>query len=110
MKPGFQKILDEYNQLTEQLSSGGDVDIAKVGKRQSELLPTVEKIQHLQKCEQQVEDNKALLDSDDEMMRNMAAEEIELLQSKLIELTEAIETDLIPKDENDDKNIIIEMR
>ena len=75
-----------------------------------ELLPTVEKIQSLEKCEAQIEENKQLLESDDEQMRNMAAEDIEILESKIIELINAIEIDLIPKDEHDDKNIIIEMR
>ncbi len=110
MKPGFIKILEEYKALTEQMSSGGDFDMAKVGRRQVELLPTVEKIQSLEKAEAQIEENKQLLDSDDEQMRNMAAEDIEMLESKIVELTDAIETDLIPKDEHDDKNIIIEMR
>ncbi len=110
MKPGFQKILDEYQALTDQMSSGGDFDMAKVGRRQTQLLPTVEKIQHLEQAEKQIEENKTLLDSEDEQMRNMAAEEIEMLESKILELTEAIEVDLIPKDENDDKNVMIEMR
>ncbi len=110
MKSGFIKILEEYKALTEQMSSGEDFDMAKVGRRQSELLPTVEKIQSLDKCEKEIEENKLLLESADEEMKNMAAEEIEMLESKIIELTDGIETDLIPKDENDDKNIIIEMR
>ncbi len=110
MKPGFQKILDEYQQLTEQMSSGSDFDMAKLGKRQAELLPTVEKIQHLQKCEQQITENQSLLDNEDEQIRNMAAEEIEVLESKIAELIDGIEVDLIPKDPNDDKDIIIEMR
>jgi peptide chain release factor 1 len=110
MKPGFIKILEEYNGLTEQMSSGGEFDMAKVGKRQVELLPIVEKIQSLETAEKQIEENKQLLESDDEEMRNMAVEEIELLEAKIMELTEAIEIDLIPKDENDDKNIMVEMR
>ncbi len=110
MKLGFQKILDEYNALTEQMSSGGDFDMAKVGRRQSELLPTVEKIQSLQKAENQIKENTQLIDNDEEEIRNMAIEEIEMLKTKIIELTEAIEVDLIPKDENDDKNVMIEMR
>ncbi len=110
MKPGFQKILEEYQQLTEQMSSGSDFDMAKLGKRQAELLPTVEKIQHLQKCEQQIIENQGLLDNEDEQIRNMAAEEIETLQAKIAELIDGIETELIPKDPNDDKNVIIEMR
>jgi peptide chain release factor 1 len=110
MKPGFLKILEEYQQLTGQMSNGGDFDMAKLGRRQAELLPTVEMIQSLQQYEKQIEENKQLLDNEDEEIRNMAAEEIELLESKILELTEAIEIDLIPKDENDDKNVIIEMR
>lgn len=110
MKPGFIKILEEYNALTEQMSSGGDFDMAKVGRRQVELLPTVEKIQHLEKLENQIEGSKNLLDNDDEMIRNMAAEEIEDLKSQILQLNEAIELELIPKDPNDDKNAIIEMR
>ena len=110
MKPGFIKILEEYKTLTEQMSSGGDFDMAKVGRRQTQLLPTVEKIESLQKAEKEIEENKLLLDSADEEMKNMAADEIEMLEGKILELTDAIETDLIPTDENDDKNIIIEMR
>ena len=110
MKPGFIKILEEYKALTEEMSSGGDFDMAKVGKRQVELLPTVEKIKSLEDTEKQIKENKQLLDSDDEEMRNMAVEEIEMLESKIIQLTDAIEVDLIPKDPNDDKNIMVEMR
>lgn len=110
MNPGFQKILDEYNQLTEQLSSGENVDIAKIGKRQAKLLPTVEKIQALDKIEKDIEGNKQLLGSDDEQIRGMAAEEIEMQEAQIVELIESIENDLIPTDPNDDKNVIIEMR
>ncbi|HMQ01513.1 MAG TPA: peptide chain release factor 1 [Candidatus Doudnabacteria bacterium] len=122
MKPGFQKLLDEYNKLTEQLISGGSLDVssggapttgwdlAQIGKRQSRLLPTVEKIQALEKAEQEIEENKQLLNNADEQIRGMAAEEIEMLGAKIVELTDAIETELIPTDPFDDKNIIIEMR
>ncbi|HEX3099538.1 MAG TPA: peptide chain release factor 1 [Patescibacteria group bacterium] len=110
MKPGFIKILEEYQALTEQMSSGGDFDMAKVGRRQVELLPTVEKIQSLQKAEEQIEENKQLLESDDEQMRNMAADDIAMLEGKMVELIDEIEIELIPKDEHDDKNIMIEMR
>jgi peptide chain release factor 1 len=110
MKPGFIKILEEYQALTEQMSSGSDFDMAKVGRRQVELLPTVEKIKSLQKCEEQIEENKQMLEGDDEQMRHMAAEDIAMLESQIVELTDAIEIDLIPKDEHDDKNIMVEMR
>ena len=47
MEPAYQKILDEYNQITETMCSGGSLDLAKLGKRQSELAPIVAKIENL---------------------------------------------------------------
>lgn len=110
MNPAYQKVLNEYNSLTEQMAGGGNIDLAKLGKRQAQLLPTVEKIQHLEKLQKELEDNTHLLETDDEEIRSMAADEIKVLEAKILELNEAIEIDLIPKDPNDDNNIIIEMR
>ena len=110
MKPAFQIILDEYNALTEKMSSGEDFDMQKTGRRQSELLPIIEKIQLLKKHEDQIAGNSELLSADDEQIRNMAADENEQLEGEIVRLTDEIETDLIPKDPNDDKNCIIEMR
>jgi peptide chain release factor 1 len=110
MNPAFQKILDEYETITQEMSSGGNIDIAKLGKRQAKLLPIVEKIQHLKKCQEEAEENKKLLDSPDTEMKNMAADEIKMLESKILDLQESVETDLIPQDKNDDNNIIIELR
>lgn len=110
MNSAFQKILDEYHDLTEQMSSGNGADMASLGKRQVELLPMVGKIEHLARIEHQIEDNKNLLDNDDAQIKAMAAEEIEILESQVLTLNEEIETGLLPKDPNDDKNIILEMR
>jgi peptide chain release factor 1 len=110
MNQNFHKILDEYKTLTEQMSSGSDIDIAALGRRQAELLPIVEKIERLRKAEQQIQDNQELMNADDAQIKAMAAEEIEILQGQVLQLTGDIETDLLPKDPNDDKNIIIEMR
>jgi peptide chain release factor 1 len=110
MNPGFQNILSEYHKLTEQLSEGGNLDLAKLGKRQTELLPTVEKILHLQKLEKDLEGNQELMESDDAEIKAMALEEAKTLQEQILEITESIETDLIPKDEHDANNIIVEMR
>lgn len=110
MSPSFQTILNEYKGITEQLSSGDTVDIAKLGKRQSELLPVVEKIELLEKLEHEQQENEKLLESDDEEIKSMAYDEAKMLEQKILEVNELIETDLIPKDEYDDKNVIVEMR
>jgi peptide chain release factor 1 len=110
MNPAFQKILDEYQKITEELSSGDAVDIAKLGKRQAALIPLVEKIQRFKKFEAELEDNQHLLENEDVQIKNLAAEEITVIKSALLQLQESIEADMLPKDENDDKNIIVEIR
>lgn len=110
MNPGFENILSEYHKLTEQLSGGGDLDLATLGKRQTELLPTVDKILRLQKFEKDIEASQELLENDDSEIKAMAMDDIKTIQEQMLELTESIETDLIPKDEHDGNNIIVEMR
>lgn len=110
MEPAFVKILDEYHKLTEQMSSGGGVDMAKLGKRQSELLPVVEKITHLEKLEKELTDNQKLLTDDDPEMKSMALDDGRRLESEIIDLKSQIENDLIPKDSSDDKDVIVEIR
>src|SRR5258708_4018198 len=110
MELSFQKILDEYTSLTSQMSQGGSVDIAKIGRRQAELLPTVEKIQHLQKLENQLRENENLLSENDAEIKSMAIEEGRRLESEILNIKSSIEETLLPKDANDDKNVIVEMR
>lgn len=110
MRAEFTQLLEEYQSITEQMSSGSDVDIPKLGKRQAELLPIVERIEHIKKNEQQIEENKPLLESDDPDIQHMAVEENEMLEAQIVELTDRIETDLIAKDPNDEKNAMVEIR
>lgn len=110
MNPAFNNILEEYKQITEQLATTDSSGIAKLGKRQAMLLPLVEKIEALKKYEQQILDNQELLESDDDQIKAMAVEEIRDLENTILQLNEEIEVALIPKDDRDDKNIIVEMR
>ncbi len=107
MDSSYKKLLDEYNALTTELSSGGSVDIAKLGRRQSELLPTVEKIQRLEKLEEQLTDNNKLITDNDPEIRSMALDEGRRLEVEILNLKSGIEEDLLPRDPNDDKDAII---
>jgi peptide chain release factor 1 len=110
MEPAFKKVLDEYHALTEQLAAGSPADLARLGKRQSQLIPLVEKIEHLAKIEDQIQQNKELLQTGDTEIENLAHDEIRLLEVEGSQLLEEIETDMLPKDEHDDKDIVVEMR
>lgn len=110
MKPAFEKILNEYNSLTEQLSSGSTQDLAKLGKRQAELLSVAEKIQTLKKLENEKIQNEQILEGSDTELSALAVEEIKTIQEKIIELEESITEELLPKDPGDSKNCILEIR
>jgi peptide chain release factor 1 len=110
MEPGFQKILDEYNQITMSLSNGGNLDLAKLGKRQVELAPLIEKIERLKKIEQDLDENQKLLNDANPEIKSMALDEARGLESEILNLKSEIEEDLLPKDPSDGKNVIIEIR
>lgn len=76
-----------------------------------ELEPLVLNIRRQRECKRQIEENRVLLtESDDQDFREMAREEINLLNEEAEKLTEEIQLALIPKDPRDEKNVIIEIR
>ena len=110
MEQAFKKILDEYNSLTEQMSGGGSFDMAKLGKRQAELAPVADKVRQLESLENELQENKKLLDDKDAEIKSMALDEGRRLEAEILVLRSQIEEALLPKDPNDDKNIIVEIR
>jgi peptide chain release factor 1 len=110
VEPAFKKILDEYNQLTSDMSSGGGFDMAKLGKRQAELGPIVSRIRSYELGVKELSDNEKLLSDEDSEIREMAQAEILHLTSYILNLKSEIEELLLPKDANDEKNVIVEIR
>lgn len=80
-------------------------------KEMADLQPLVVAFRRYKSVEQQISDNKQLLQTEsDEDLRQMAKEDLSQLTPEYDELTEKIKILLLPKDPNDDKNIIIEIR
>jgi peptide chain release factor 1 len=105
-------FINRYNELSEMLSSPDITsDIKKMtelSKEQSSLLPIVEKAKEYKAILQDIVDTKEML-SDPEM-GEMAKEELRELEPQLPLLEEEIKMLLLPKDPNDDRNIIVELR
>lgn len=113
MDIAFQKIIDEYNSLTEQMASGDFANggnIISYGKRQSELEPVVGRIRNYELMIKELEENQKLLEDSDAEIKSMAQEEILRLEPEILNLKTEIENLLLPRDPNDDKNIIVEIR
>ena len=110
MREAFHTILHEYQGLTEKLANGNQVDLAKIGKRQAELLPIAEKIETLKKLEQELGENQELALSTDLELKNLATEEIKIIETRMLEIEESLTQDLLPKDPSNGKDCIIEIR
>lgn len=80
-------------------------------KEQSDLTPIVDAYTEYKKCKQDVEDSVSMLEiEDDEDMRDMLKEELSEAKKRIEELESELKILLLPKDPNDDKNVIVEIR
>jgi peptide chain release factor 1 len=108
-------VEDRYEKLNELLSDPDIVNdpkkLREYSKEQSDIEETVQTYREYKKIKQQYEDAKAMLEEKlDPEMREMVKEEISDLQDQLEQIEEKLKILLIPKDPNDDKNVIMEIR
>ena len=105
-------FITRYNELSNLLSSPditSDIKrMTNLSREQSSLLPIVEKAKEYQALIKDIAEAKAML-GDSEMFE-MAKEELRELEPRKPELEEDIKLLLLPKDPNDDRNIIVELR
>ena len=110
----LEVIEERYNQITTLLSDPSVVsDIKKLtdlSKEQRGLEPIVNKFHELKKLEQDILDLKEMAKDSDKDLREMASLELEESINKKEKVEEEIKILLIPKDPNDEKNVIVEIR
>jgi peptide chain release factor 1 len=101
-----------YEELGQQLSDPNIVNnqenYRKVSKAHRDIEPTVEKFRQYRKLRDGVAEAKAMLTDAD--MKEMAELELAELEPKLAAVEEELKVMLLPKDPNDDKNVIVELR
>lgn len=108
-------LLIRYEELLEELNSPFVAEdqkkFRKLMKEQADLTPVVEAYKEYKKAKQDVEDSLALLDEEsDEELREMAKEELQSAKKRIEELEQKLKILLLPKDPNDDKNVLVEIR
>ena len=111
----FQKleaVEKRYDELTKQISDpeviSNQNEWKKLMKEHSDLVEVVEKYREYKKTKQNMEDAKAMLE--DKELKELAEMELEEAREKLPKIEEELKILLIPKDKDDDKNIICEIR
>lgn len=109
-------IREKYHQLTLSLSDPALVTdpqkIKKVSKERAELEPVVKKYDTYEKILKEIEDSEEILDDEgaDEELVKLAEEELEILYVKKEKVREELRMLLLPKDPNDGKDVIMEIR
>ncbi|PFA68177.1 peptide chain release factor 1 [Bacillus sp. AFS015802] len=111
----LQAVEDRYDKLNELLSDPEIVNDPKklrdYSKEQSDIQATVEAYREYKELTGQYKDAKAMLDDKlDADMREMVKEEVSELEEQIEALEGRLKILLIPKDPNDDKNVIMEVR
>jgi len=111
----LQELEDKYIVLTDRINAPETIADQNLWrnlmKEHSDLTPIIEAFREHKKARQEIADAKEMLeDSNDDEFRQLVKEELKENQSKLEELEESLKVLLLPKDPNDDKNVIIEIR
>ena len=104
----FEEIL---NELAEPTVTNDQARFQKLMKEQSDLQPLVDAYRAYKKAKETIDDSLALLEEEsDEEMREMLKEELSDAKKQVEELEHQLKILLLPKDPNDDKNIMVEIR
>jgi peptide chain release factor 1 len=124
MELKYNHLKKEYEQISEKLSQTTDrQQLAELGKRQSELLPLVEKINRLERIQTEIAEHKKMIaaappgpaslnqiEREGSELSDMASAELPALETEKQKIAEALRTAMLPKDPFDEKNTIIEIR
>jgi len=110
----LQQLEDRYNELSRDLADPGIVTdqqrYQKTAKQHRDMEPTIDKFREYKQVQQGIADAKLMLDETDADIRAMAEEELSTLESRLPAIEDELKVMLLPKDPNDEKNVIIEIR
>ena len=114
----FDKLEDLVVRLEEILSELQEPDVAndqerfrRLMKEQNDLTPIVEAYNEYKSCKQAIEDSLQMLEEEsDEEMRELAKEELNTSKARVEELEHELKVLLLPKDPNDEKNVVVEIR
>ena len=114
----FERLADletEFAALESRMSdiyaSGDQAAVRTAGKRHAELKPIVDTFRELRSARTQVDEAKELLRTEsDAELREMAREEMADQEAAVADLEAKLKVLLLPKDPNDDKNVILEVR
>ena len=114
MREKLQAIIEKHAHLAKQMTDpdiyGNQEKLTAIAKEHSTMENVVSVGKEYISVLDQIADDKDMLEGDDEELKQIAQEELDELETRLITLEEKLKVLLLPKDPNDDKNLILEIR
>lgn len=111
----LEAIENTYEELTNQMMDPAVISdqarYTRIAKQHRELEPIVAKFREMKKISHDIDGTRELIrENEDEEMRELAAFELPTLEESLSRVEEELKILLLPKDPNDEKNVILEVR
>ena len=111
----LEDILLRYQEIEQEMLNpdivNDQVRYTKLRKEQADLYDIVEKYKEYKETQQTIEDSLTILEEEtDEELCEMAKEELSLSKQRIVKIEEELKILLLPKDPNDEKNVIVEIR
>jgi len=105
-----ERFAEVERQLGDPAVFGNSREYAKLAKERAQLQEVVDRIRDYRRALDELAQHKAVLESNDEELRELAKEELPGLRQKQADLETELRRLLAPRDPNDDKNVILEIR
>ncbi len=110
----LEDLLVRFQEIEDEMMSPDVVNdqnnYRKLRKEHADLSEIVEKYKEYKATQQSIEDSLAMLEESDEELRELAKEEFQECKQRLPKIEEELKVLLLPKDPNDEKNVIVEIR
>ena len=111
----LDQVLAHYSELEQRLADaavGSSDEFTRLSKEYSDLMPVVEAIHDVRQARREAEELRAIIDDpeNDQEMRALAGEEFDALSAQLPDLERGVTVMLLPRDEADARNAILEVR
>ncbi len=110
----LQELEEKYSQIEQEMSDPEVISdqkrFQKIAKEHSDLTPVIQAFREYKAVNKEIEENRELLSDSDPEIAEMARAELEELEARKGELEERIKVLLLPKDPNDERNVLLEIR
>lgn len=114
MREKLQQIIDRFDELEKSLTDpeilADNNKVTEIAKERSSIEDVVNEAKEYITLTEQIEEYKEILNGNDEELKEIAQDDLPNAEEKLQQSEEKLKVLLIPKDPNDDKNIIVEIR